>query len=391
MRLTGRGAVVTGGGRGIGAAVARALGGAGARVVVAARTAREIDAVAAELSAKGHEVFAVDCDVTQAERVRELAATAIERLGTVDILANCAGAAHAAPIAKQDLADWDRLFAVNATGTLLTTQAFLPGMIQRHWGRIVNIASVAGVSGGKYIAAYSASKHAVMGLTRCVAAEVADAGVTVNAVCPGYVDTQMTRESIKRIVEKTGRTEEEALQTLLATTRQGRLLAPEEVAHAVLALCDEQAKGTNGQAIRCGRWFSAGMSYEIINPELLGRPRGWNNGMLASAGGRVLFVAGQAATDESGNIVSPEFVEQWDRALERVVAVVRGAGGEPEHIGRMIVYVTDREAYLDSLKPLGEVHRKHMGRHYPAMALVEVKALVDPQALLEIEATAVLP
>ena len=133
------------------------------------------------------------------------------------------------------------------------------------------------------------------------------------------------------------------------------------------------------------------MSYEIINPEALGQPRGWNNGMLAPAGGRVLFIAGQAATDANGQIVETGFVEQWDRALERVVAVVRAAGGEPEHIGRMIVYVTDRQTYLNSLKQLGEVHRKHMGRHYPAMALVEVTAVVDARALLEIEATAVLP
>ena len=126
------------------------------------------------------------------------------------------------------------------------------------------------------------------------------------------------------------------------------------------------------------------MSFEIINPESLGRPSGWNHGMLGPAGGRVLFVAGQTAPTISG------FVAQWDAALERVLAVVQAAGGGPESIGRMTVYVTDRTSYLSQLKPLGEVHRRRLGRHYPAMALVVVDALVDPAALVEIEATAVV-
>ena len=126
------------------------------------------------------------------------------------------------------------------------------------------------------------------------------------------------------------------------------------------------------------------MSFEIINPESLGRPSGWNHGMLGPASGRVLFVAGQTAPEVAG------FVAQWDRALDRVLAVLRAAGGSAEQIGRMTVYVTDRRAYLASLKPLGDVHRRHMGKHFPAMSLVEVKGLVDPRALVEIEATAVL-
>ena len=126
------------------------------------------------------------------------------------------------------------------------------------------------------------------------------------------------------------------------------------------------------------------MSFEIVNPESLGRPSGWNHGMLGPASGRVLFVAGQTAPEVTG------FVAQWDRALDRVLAVIRAAGGSAEQIGRMTVYVTDRAAYLASLKPLGEVHRRHMGKHFPAMTLVEVKGLVDPRALVEIEATAVI-
>ncbi len=127
------------------------------------------------------------------------------------------------------------------------------------------------------------------------------------------------------------------------------------------------------------------MSFDIINPSPLGQPSGWNHGMLGPAGGRVLFVAGQTAAGAGG------IVEQWERALERVVTVVRAAGGSPEDIGRMTVYVTDRAAYLAERRALGEVHRRHMGTHYPAMALVEVKALVDEGALVEIEATAVIP
>jgi enamine deaminase RidA (YjgF/YER057c/UK114 family) len=127
------------------------------------------------------------------------------------------------------------------------------------------------------------------------------------------------------------------------------------------------------------------VSFDIINPSPLGQPSGWNHGMLGPAGGRVLFVAGQTAAGAGG------IVEQWERALERVVTVVRAAGGSPEDIGRMTVYVTDRAAYLAERRALGEAHRRHMGKHYPAMALVEVKALVDEGALVEIEATAVIP
>lgn len=126
------------------------------------------------------------------------------------------------------------------------------------------------------------------------------------------------------------------------------------------------------------------MSFDIVNPAELGRPSGWNHGMLAPAGGRVLFVAGQTAADQDG------IVAQWDGVLARILAVVRAAGGKPEQIGRMTVYVTDKQAYLANLKPIGEAHRRHLGRHFPAMALVEVRALVDSRALVEIEATAVL-
>jgi enamine deaminase RidA (YjgF/YER057c/UK114 family) len=131
--------------------------------------------------------------------------------------------------------------------------------------------------------------------------------------------------------------------------------------------------------------------YRIINPPALGTPHGWNNGMLTEPGGRVLFVAGQTARDASGTVPPLGFVEQFGRALENVLAVVREAGGQPEHIGRLTIYVTDMAAYRAGLKPLGEVYRGLMGKHYPAMALLQVAGLVDPRALVEIEATAVMP
>ena len=133
------------------------------------------------------------------------------------------------------------------------------------------------------------------------------------------------------------------------------------------------------------------MTFQIINPESLGAPKGWNNGLLAPAGGRVLFVAGQDARDASGNVTAIGIVDQFAQVFDNLLTVVREAGGKPEHIGRMTIYVTDLEAYVTNLKPIGEAYRKRMGRHYPAMALVEVKALMESNALIEVEATAVLP
>jgi enamine deaminase RidA (YjgF/YER057c/UK114 family) len=132
------------------------------------------------------------------------------------------------------------------------------------------------------------------------------------------------------------------------------------------------------------------MSLEIFNPSELGTPSGWNNGLLAPAGGRLLFVAGQSASDESGSVPEIGFVEQWASILDKILVVVRAAGGQPDDIARMTVYVTNRQAYLDNLKPLGAIWRERLGKHYPAMALVEVSALVDAHAMIEIEATAVL-
>jgi len=241
--LSGRAAVVTGGGRGIGAAVAHALAAAGARVVVAARSAGEIEAVAAAIASDGGEARAIACDVTDPDAVGRLRAEAESAFGAVGVVVNNAGVASSAPLRSLELEEWNRILAVNATS------AFLPGMLAAGWGRVVNVASIAGLQGAPYIAAYAASKHALVGFTRAVAAEVAAKGITVNALCPGFVETPMTDASVGRIVARTGRSAEEARGAIVAMNPQGRLIEPEEVAFLALALCDERARGVNGQAL----------------------------------------------------------------------------------------------------------------------------------------------
>jgi NAD(P)-dependent dehydrogenase (short-subunit alcohol dehydrogenase family) len=238
--------VVTGAGRGIGAAIARHLADNGASVVVSARTTAEIEAVAAELAGSAR---ALACDVSVPEQVERLAEAANQHLGRVDILINNAGFAKSAPLSSLEVGDWNRMMAVNATGTFLCTKAFLPQMIERGWGRVVNVASTAGKVGTAYISAYAASKHAVLGFTRSIAMEVATAGVTVNAVCPGYVDTQLVEHAVDRIVRTTGSDAQRVRRQLAAASPQKRIFAASEVAYVVASLCDVRAGGINGQAI----------------------------------------------------------------------------------------------------------------------------------------------
>lgn len=247
--LGGRGAVVTGGGRGIGAAIAKALAAEGAAVMVAARSRDEIDRVARALRDAGHAAHAEVCDVTDEPSVRELGRAARKSLGHVDILVNNAGYGSSAPVLKMATAEWRRALDVIATGTFLCTREFLADMIGHGWGRVVQIASSAGLEGARYVAHYSAAKHAVVGFTRSLALETAGKGVTVNAVCPAYVDTAMTEAALATAQRHTGGDRDAALAAVLKSARQSRLLTPDEVAAEVVRLCRDDAGDVNGQAI----------------------------------------------------------------------------------------------------------------------------------------------
>lgn len=248
-RLRGRRALVTGGGRGIGRAIALALARDGADVAVAARTRQQIERVAAEIAGAGRRSLAVAADVTRQSDVDRMAAQASEQLGPIDILVNAAGDAESAPLLKTDPAMWSRTIEVNLTAVFLCTRSLLAGMLDRGWGRIVTVASSAGLHGHAYVTAYCAAKHGVVGFTRAAALEVKGRGVTVNALCPGYVDTEMTRRSAERIAMKTGVTPEAALARLAGFNRSGRLLSPEEVARAAVDMAAPEAGARNGEAM----------------------------------------------------------------------------------------------------------------------------------------------
>jgi 3-hydroxybutyrate dehydrogenase len=243
--LQGRHAVVTGGGRGIGLAIAGTLSGAGASVTVMGRDPARLEQAVATGAA--HEAVAVD--VTDPDAVQAAVEEAVSRRGSVDLMIANAGAAVSAPFMETDTALFRQMLDVNLLGVAHMAQAVLGSMCERGFGRIVAVASTAGLKGYPYVSAYCAAKHAVVGFMRALALETAKTGVTVNAVCPGFTDTDLVAESLDRIMAKTNRTRDEALGELVKHNPQGRLIDPSEIADAVLWLCGDGARSVTGQAV----------------------------------------------------------------------------------------------------------------------------------------------
>ena len=244
--LDGRTALVTGGGRGIGEAIARSLAEAGAQVVVTGRSDDAIGRVAADIG--GRAIRADLADRYSSDELISLIRKSPE-IAAIDILVNNAGVALSAPLAAVGDEDWDRTLEINATAAFRLARAFVPGMVERGWGRLVNIASNAGVSGYRYTAAYCASKHAMVGFTRALAVDLGPSGVTANAICPGWVETDMGNEAVERIADKTGRSIREARAALENMSPQRRFFQPDEVAAVAMLLCSEGGRGINGQTI----------------------------------------------------------------------------------------------------------------------------------------------
>ena len=249
MRLAGRHALVTGGGTGIGAAIATALAAECALLTLLGRRASPLEKAAEAIRSSRAQAVAVAADVTNPDQVAAALAQARAAHGPVDILVNNAGAAESAPFAKLTPEQWRRAMAVNLDALFLVTQAALPDLLASEAGRVVTVASTAGLKGYAYTAPYVAAKHGAIGLTRALAAEFARTSLTVNAVCPGFTDTDIVARSVQTITAKTGRSAEEARADLARFNPQGRLIDPQEVAEAVVWLCLPSSRSVTGQAI----------------------------------------------------------------------------------------------------------------------------------------------
>jgi 3-hydroxybutyrate dehydrogenase len=250
LPLEGKRAIVTGAGRGIGRSIALALAQAGADVGITARTWEELNEVGMEIHGTyGRHATSTTCDVTDPEQVQEMVTALIGNLGGVDILVNNAGNAGSHKFLNHPDELWHRMIAVNLDSVYYVSKAILPAMVEQRYGRVITIASIASRVGGSYIAAYTAAKHGVLGLTRALATEMQQYNITVNAICPGYVDTPMTDNSVANISARTGMSAEVARETLARTSPQRRLIEPEEVAAIALFLAQDSSKGITGQAI----------------------------------------------------------------------------------------------------------------------------------------------
>ncbi len=244
--LSGKIAVVTGAGRGIGAAIAQALAREGASIALLGRNA---DRLAAQAKTISTDTFVAPADITEPDSVQAAFAKIRERFSRIDILVNNAGQAQSAPFAKTDFALWQKMLAVNLSGAFLCTQAVFAAMLKQDYGRIVSVASTAGLIGYGYVSAYCAAKHGVIGLTRALALEAAKSQVTVNAVCPGYTETDIVKDAVANIMAKTGKAESEARAALVVHNPQRRMVQPGEVAHAVAWLCHPDSASITGQSI----------------------------------------------------------------------------------------------------------------------------------------------
>jgi NAD(P)-dependent dehydrogenase (short-subunit alcohol dehydrogenase family) len=247
--LAGKRAVVTGAGRGIGRSIALALAEAGADVAVTSRSVAELEQLASEIESLGRRSMFVPCDVTDAQQVQQMASTFLAGLGGIDILVNNAGNAGSHKFRDHPDELWHRMLSINLTSVYYVSKAFVPQLMEQRSGRIITIASIASRVGDRYIAAYTAAKHGVLGLTRALAVEMLPYNVTVNAICPGYVDTPMTDASVQNIVSRTGMTNEEARAYLAKTSPQKRLIEPEEIAALTVFLAQDMSKGITGQAV----------------------------------------------------------------------------------------------------------------------------------------------
>jgi 3-hydroxybutyrate dehydrogenase len=246
--LTGRTALVTGASRGIGRAIALDLARTGANVIITARNTNDLERLETELKALGVKTLAVSCDVLEIESLNQLAAKAAE-FGGVDILVNNAGITQGVKFVDTNLELWQKIQRINVDAAMRLMQLTLEPMAQKKWGRIINIASIAAKHGLRYSAAYNASKHALLGLTRSVALDYAKTGVTVNAICPGWVSTEMVEETVQNIIQKTGRSREEAVGSLVKDVPMGRMVTPEEVAALVVFVASNQAAAITGQGL----------------------------------------------------------------------------------------------------------------------------------------------